>query len=353
MSTRPRRTIRSAASSKTPQFVAAASKISHDGPNLQFLLKNPRSALTKLDISTIFNAETWSLLSEDSRAVLSTLLPPTAFFGYQQSIDTSHPSQATSSPSSSSSGTLDPSVFTDAHFLSAAHTFQDHIFSGWTSDSHTAKVEKSKQGIRDGTLSAPYKDDEWDNQNRNDAQWLTLPESSARAGYGPSYLHTIIGQVSYFHRQAAEVKFTDLVHNAIIQVGDLISYKRNFTNGNIVIEKDALVQSIDRRTKNVTLLLPSGTTQHLPAVLLARAPVNPDDSIRSMTIMSPSMLETGLLDIDGRVERGKRPNGNAWKSFTLWRWKDSNEELFGLDERGGRESHGTLFYIRGCFYHDR
>ncbi|KAK0218819.1 Asx homology domain-containing protein [Armillaria fumosa] len=337
MSTRPRRTIRSAVSSKIPQYTAAASKSSHDGPNIQFLLKNPRSALTKLDISTIFNAETWTSLSEDSRAILLTLLPPTAFFGYQQSIDDSHPSRdaTSSSSSSSSSGTLDPSVFSDAHFLSAAHTFQDHIFSGWTSDSHTAKVEKSKQGIRNGTLSAPYKDEEWDNQNRNDAQWLALPESSARAG------------------QAAEVKFTDLVHNAIIQVGDLISYKRNFTNGNIVIEKDALVQSIDRRTKSVTLLLPSGTTPYLPAVLLGRVPGDPDDSIRSMTIMSPSMLETGLLDIDGRVERGKRPNGNAWKSFTLWRWKDSNEELFSLDERGGRESHGTLFYIRGCFYHDR
>ncbi|SJL18545.1 uncharacterized protein ARMOST_22139 [Armillaria ostoyae] len=334
MSTRPRRTIRSAASSKIPQYTAAASKSSHDGPNMQFLLKNPRSALTKLDISTIFSAETWSLLSEDSQAVLSTLLPPTAFCGYQQSIDASHPSKDASSPSSSS-GTLDPSIFTDAHFLSAAHTFQDHIFSGWASDSHTAKVEKSKQGIRDGTLSAPYKDEEWDNQNGNDAQWLTLPKSSARAG------------------QAAEVKFTDLVHNAIIQVGDLISYKRNFTNGNIVIKKDALVQSIDRRTKCLTLLLPSGSTQHLPAVLLGRVPGNPDDSIRSITITSPSMLETGLLDIDGRIERGKRPNGNAWKSFTLWRWKDSNEELISLDERGGRESHGTLFYIRGCFYYDR
>ncbi|KAK0200401.1 hypothetical protein DFS33DRAFT_1361278 [Desarmillaria ectypa] len=338
MSTRPRRTIRSAASSKIPQYAVAASKpSSHDGPNMQYLLKNPRSALTKIDISTIFNAETWSLLSEDSRAVLSTLLPPTAFFGYQQFNDTSHPSKDASSSSSLSSslGTLDPSVFTDAHFLSAAHTFQDHIFSGWTTDSHAAKVEKCKQGIRDGTLSAPYKDEEWAKQNRIDAQWLTLPESSARAG------------------QAAEVKFTDLVHNAIIQVGDIISYKRNFTNGNVVIEKDALVQSIDRRTKSVTLLLPSGMTQHLPAALLVRVPGDPGDSIRSMTVMSPSMLETGLLDIDGRVERGKRPNGNAWKSFTLWRWKDSDEELFDLDERGRRESHGTLFYIRGCFYHDR
>ncbi|PBK83233.1 hypothetical protein ARMGADRAFT_1137454 [Armillaria gallica] len=262
----------------------------------------------------IFNAETWSLLSEDSQAVLLTLLPPTAFSGYQQSIDASHPRKDASSPLLLLSGTLDPSVFTDAHFLFAMHTFQDHIFSGWASDIHTAKVEKSKQGICNGTLSALYKDKGWDNQNRNDAQWLTLPKSSAHAGL------------------ATEVKLMDLVHNVIIQVKDLILYKQNFMNGNIVIKKDA---------------------HHLPAVLLGHVPGNPDDSIWSITITSLSMLETALLDIDGWIEQGKRPNGNAWKSFTLWQWKDSNEELISLNERGGRESHGTLFYIRGCFYYDQ
>ena len=80
-----------------------------------------------------------------------------------------------------------------------------------------------------------------------------------------------------------------------------------------------------------------------------------------MVINTPSMLETGLLDVDGRVERSKRPNGNAWKAFTVWRWSenlnDENDDrdllVLSGDVRGGREIHGTLFYLRGCFYHDQ
>lgn len=55
------------------------------------------------------------------------------------------------------------------------------------------------------------------------------------------------------------------------------------------------------------------------------------------------------------MERGRRPNGNAWKCFTLWRWPESGEGEFenSTVNKGGRESHGTLFYLRGNYYHDR
>jgi len=64
------------------------------------------------------------------------------------------------------------------------------------------------------------------------------------------------------------------------------------------------------------------------------------------------MLETGLLDLDGRVDRQKRPNGNAWKCFTVWRWRGDPVNMVD-DERGGRENHGTLFYLRSTYYHER
>lgn len=77
-----------------------------------------------------------------------------------------------------------------------------------------------------------------------------------------------------------------------------------------------------------------------------------------MDISSPSQLENGVLDTDGRVERARRPNGNAWKCFTVWRWREDVEweGEFGTsanDGKQGRENHGTLFYLRGNFYHDR
>lgn len=86
-----------------------------------------------------------------------------------------------------------------------------------------------------------------------------------------------------------------------------------------------------------------------------------------MTITSPSQLESGVLDLDGRVERSSRPNGNAWRNFTVFRWREDtfdagavgpigsvgedgelDLELLATMDRGGRENHGTLYYLRGC-----
>jgi hypothetical protein len=57
---------------------------------------------------------------------------------------------------------LHPNLFNDSHFLSAARTFQDQLYSGWMTKTHEAKVEKFQAGIADGTLSAPWKDEVWE-----------------------------------------------------------------------------------------------------------------------------------------------------------------------------------------------
>ena len=57
--------------------------------------------------------------------------------------------------------TVDPSIFTDPYFLAAAHTFQDHIFTGWMSDTHIEKRNKFEAGVMDGSMHAPWKDEVW------------------------------------------------------------------------------------------------------------------------------------------------------------------------------------------------
>lgn len=85
-------------------------------------------------------------------------------------------------------------------------------------------------------------------------------------------------------------------------------------------------------------------------------------------VASPNQLESGLLDIDGRVPRGKesRPNGNAWKCISVWTWRGGWGEwgnggedggvggVEGMEvddqeqgKRGGRKDRGLLFYLRG------
>jgi hypothetical protein len=60
---------------------------------------------------------------------------------------------------------LDLSVFNDTHFLDGAHTFQDHLFSGWFTTAHSAKVGTYLEGIRNGTFAAAWKDEVWEREN--------------------------------------------------------------------------------------------------------------------------------------------------------------------------------------------
>lgn len=151
----------------------------------------------------IINANSWDMLSEESKSHLCFLLPPTAFRGYQATIEPHHPSrsgeahhgfddQPTVSPSPEN---LDPAIFTDPHFLAAARTFQDHIYSDWMSDSHKEKVRKFQQGVSDGTLNVTWKDEVWEgdhNSSESNRKSTVLPNlisasvSSALAGYVPN-----------------------------------------------------------------------------------------------------------------------------------------------------------------------
>lgn len=57
--------------------------------------------------------------------------------------------------------TLDPSFFNNPFFLSGAKTFQDHVFSSWLTKTARELVLQYEQGVRDGSLHAEWKDEEW------------------------------------------------------------------------------------------------------------------------------------------------------------------------------------------------
>jgi len=60
---------------------------------------------------------------------------------------------------------LNPDIFRDTYFLTAAHTFQDHLFNGWFTKSHKSKLEAYLEGIQTGTLALPWKDEVWEQEN--------------------------------------------------------------------------------------------------------------------------------------------------------------------------------------------
>ncbi|KAG6868893.1 hypothetical protein C0993_008191 [Termitomyces sp. T159_Od127] len=351
---RPRRTARPPVRlidtlSSSPPTTRPKRKTTQDAPidsaeQLHTLLTSPKSALTTVDVSDIINAASWNMLSADSQNMLKALLPPTAFVGFTVSIDADHPSVADNDAMAVDSvppanDVVDTSVFTDSHFLAAARTLQDHIYSGWMSDSHVQKVAKYEEGIRNGSLAAPWKDELWE-RNNGGPRPVTMPTnngavSSERAG------------------EAAEIKLVTLAQEGVLQVGDIIVLRRNFSALDIIVEKDAIIQSIHPKTHALTVLLEPGTSTHLPAPLVSPDPSPPTGLTQEAVITSPTQLETALLDNDGRVERAKRPNGNAWKSMTVWRWRGTAPWEDVGDGRWGRENHGTLFYLRGTYYHER
>ena len=148
------------------------------------------------------------MLSGDSQTHLKTLLPPTAFTNYVESLGSDHPSIEKGMMNIDDEPTtnlqidaeLNLSIFTDPHFLAASRTFQDHLYYGWFSAAHLEKVRDFEETVRNGTLAAPWKDEVWNREHRRtiveepplspekrDVETKTsftiLCESSARTGY--------------------------------------------------------------------------------------------------------------------------------------------------------------------------
>lgn len=196
------------------------------------------------------NSSSWNLLSSESQTELKNLLPPTAFRDYQPTLEPEHPSAVNSMvvDQSTRSDTLDTSVFTDPHFLAAAHTFQDHLYSNWLSDAHAEKVKQFEAGTRDGTLAAPWKDESWEKDNKATVSAKTekgVASTSSmmdftKAGYEELILLLDVDLTSW-NSEAAEVRLATLARKGVIRVGDVISYKRHFSNADLTIEKDVIV----------------------------------------------------------------------------------------------------------------
>lgn len=170
---------------------------------------------------------------------------------------------------------------------------------------------------------------------------------------------------------AKELKLPNLAEHGVVQVGDVVAYSRHFPTLNVTVEKDLLaslshistpataylppqIEGIHPRNFAITLSFRPGTEGDLPMSLLGREPA-PVADMQSITVTNPSMLETAVLDSDGRVPKGVRPSGNAWKNLAVFRWPEfieHSDDILWTLPKGGRESQGTLFYLRDCLYND-
>ncbi|CCL98449.1 uncharacterized protein FIBRA_00447 [Fibroporia radiculosa] len=219
------------------------------------LLTSSRSKLTKLDISKVLNYENFLNLSSESQEMLVSLLPSTAFSTFRPSISPSHVdyhaihddrslhhlsdtstttdiqsvAELSCLPSTSTqhqrlrSAALDPTTFTSPFFLSAAHTFQDHLYSGWLGKKARDDIRRYEMGVDEGNMHAEWKDEVWEREHPVADGCMPTPD------------------------------LTSLVKCGFLKVGDILSYRRIFPHLQLVVEKDVLKGASSRVTRVATV----------------------------------------------------------------------------------------------------
>ncbi|OCB91582.1 hypothetical protein A7U60_g1153 [Sanghuangporus baumii] len=327
------------ASSKGGQGKTRTGKSSSAEGNLydiDFILTNPKSPLVAMDISDVINYGSWMALSPESRERFCKFLPNTAFGERMHDLDDFHPSRRQ-----------------DGHQKACLHSARhsDHLFTGWFTSAHRELVEKHLSGTRAGSLHAPWKDEVWDRDHPEVVERLADVDGMANESSNV----IVLGSEKRRGKERGASEFDLLVRRGFLKQGDIITFKHKFATLGITIEKDALISAIHPKTCAITLTSSAGMTQCLPSVLLAPFPNDSADthSLREMTVLNAAQLVTALLDIDGRIPRDQRPRMDSWKTLTVWQWPvDMELEALSPDEamlleRGGRQSLGTLFYLRG------
>ncbi|KZT35781.1 hypothetical protein SISSUDRAFT_1050891 [Sistotremastrum suecicum HHB10207 ss-3] len=233
----------------------------------------------------------------------------------------------------------------DPAFQSAARTFQDHLAAGYYAEAHVKKSEKFHTVLKNGTAHVPWKDDVW---------LETHPDE-------PNPPTSELGPLQSMTPSSAEasekITLAVLAKKGVLREGDILSYRRTFRNRTVVVTWDFVLESI--HPKSLTFVF--APTPQLPSSIRMPFPAPPEPPLQLLDVQRPSQIENVALDHDGRIEKSQKTATNAWKSFSVWRWTDDflaniaphlsdNPELIvGLGDKGGRESCGSLFYLRDSF----
>ncbi|PVF97011.1 hypothetical protein CPB86DRAFT_735659 [Serendipita vermifera] len=315
--------------------------------SIEWMLSSAKSPLCKVELSRLINQETWACLSDQDREKLSKLLPPTAFTVTDICLPSYHPYSRnlkvqTEAPPKKEHDTesvgreVELSFFNCPFFRSAQVTFQDHLYSGWLTKKHLEDVEKFQKGVEEGTLHAPWKDDLWEEDQREATRGDQAPRQRPSLG--------------------------SMLSNNIISVRDILAYQRLFPDIGGVVEKDVLIMESPR--DGLRVIAPPHDISSLPIGMVLPDAMPPNDSfLQEMVVYSIEELESVILDMHGQIPNELRQGGNSWKRFSLWKHRPgfvsegndmhifggemNNGPVFGT--RGLREKRGTLFYLRGAY----
>ncbi|CAI2183200.1 10133_t:CDS:2 [Funneliformis geosporum] len=110
---------------------------------------------------------------------------------------------------------------------------------------------------------------------------------------------------------SAQMSLPEMAKAQVIRLNDSWKYKRQFKNVGVTVSMDLKVIAINQSNGHMDFKL-----------------IKDGEEIIINDINKPTRLENEVLDFDGRVAKGSRPNGNAFKNFRIVRSEGYTPSLF-------------------------
>ncbi|CAG8566420.1 2293_t:CDS:2 [Acaulospora morrowiae] len=276
---------------------------------LHKLLTDPKSELGYKVIKHIINYNVYSNFTNEQKARLLNLLPRSELVPIAsdagEPIDTPRIERERQSMGLKlyEAGITD--VITETDPLKVVPRFDF-----WLSDAFKDARWWFQLSIRYGYFTKIGVDTQWTNLEKFKTE---IPDVWKNDAYEQDWGIGLWGKMGnkQIAGDSAQITLPDLAKALIIKPNDTLKYKRQFKNIGVTVSMDVKVISINESNGHLQIKLIKGKQSKTL-----------DD------IHNPTRLENELLDFDGQVPKKSRPNGNAFKNFSIQRSAEYTPSLF-------------------------
>ncbi|BFZ65025.1 hypothetical protein YB2330_006188 [Saitoella coloradoensis] len=289
-----------------PLPLSAAKKNNPGAWNTTGLLTDRRSLLLDMDVHNLFTPQIWDQLPAFAQNECLELLPD---------IDKIYPAAA-SDQEEPSDAQLRFDFFHYNSFLSEAiDDFTACLSSGTYAPSFLRSALVTNAARADGlydSWKASHFESYWGQKQRLDNSALAGDAKGVKLGDVMRGSNGVVGDVWVYDRIFTSKK------------GEMRMSGKRKTMDTMHVRKEVTLTAIDPLTYALTFSAPEGQEVY----------AKPDTAMVTISdVLTPNTLEHRVLDIDGRLERKERPNGNAWKCFRVRRNKQDLGTLFESRQR--------------------
>ncbi|CAG8485348.1 4366_t:CDS:2 [Funneliformis mosseae] len=276
---------------------------------LQKLYTDSKSLLAKKQLKTLFNFATYNSFTDEQKSRLLRLLPNCDLVPIANEdgdpIDTPRIEREYVSAGLDS---YDPGISEPVRELDPAKVCPRFDF--WLSDSFKDARWWFQTSIKYGYNTKNGVDTQWNNFEKFKTE---IPKNWKNDEYEQEWGIGLWGKLEkkQIAGDSAQISLPEMAKAQIIRLDDTLRYKRQFKNVGITVSMDLKVVAVNK------------SNGHLQFKLIK----DEQDKIIN-DIHNPTRLENEVLDFDGRVAKSSRPNGNAFKNFSIVRSEDYTPSLF-------------------------